>query len=117
MSELAPHNETFPSILLAAPAPCALDSLERLILDHNPRTSIEAVGMLNVIISDVAAGGRCDGRDVRALQAIQTLLEAMAQSRTATAASATFAATLNQWSGLSALEMIDDPTPELGMAG
>ncbi len=51
-----------------------LERLERIILDHIPHTPKEAVVMLDVIIPDVSAGGRSDGRDVRALSSIRTML-------------------------------------------
>jgi hypothetical protein len=54
----------------------AVETLERVILDHVPKTLAEAVAMLDVIIPDVSAGGRADGRDVKALRSIRTLLGA-----------------------------------------
>ena len=54
----------------------ALEKLERIILDHCPKTSSEAVAMLNVAIPDISSGGRSDGRDVKALRSIRTLLAA-----------------------------------------
>lgn len=51
-----------------------LERLERIILDHTPHTPDEAVTMLDVIIPDVSAGGRSDGRDVRALCSIRSML-------------------------------------------
>jgi len=54
----------------------AVEHLERVILDHVPKTLGEAVAMLDVIIADVSAGGRADGRDVKALGNIRSLLGA-----------------------------------------
>jgi hypothetical protein len=51
-----------------------LERLERIILDHKPHTAGEAVSMLDVIIPDVSSGGRSDGRDVRALCSIRSML-------------------------------------------
>ncbi|WP_428150814.1 hypothetical protein [Brevundimonas sp.] len=51
-----------------------LERLERIILDHKPHTPDEAVAMLDVIIPDVSAGGRSDGRDVKALCSIRSML-------------------------------------------
>jgi len=55
----------------------AVNQLERIILDHRPRTPGEAVAMLDLIIPDISAGGRCDGRDVVALANIRTLLSGL----------------------------------------
>ena len=55
----------------------AVNALERIILDHRPRTAGEAVAMLDLIIPDLAVGGRCDGRDVVALVSIRTLLSSL----------------------------------------
>lgn len=52
----------------------SMERLERLILDHSPTSAAEAASMLDVIIPDVEAGGRSDGRDVRALCSIRTYL-------------------------------------------
>ena len=52
----------------------AVEKLEQAILDHCPRSPEEAAAMLEVVIPAVSAGGRSDGRDVEALQRIQTLL-------------------------------------------
>jgi hypothetical protein len=52
----------------------ALERLEHLILDHRPGTSGEAISILDIVIPDMAAGGRSDGRDVSALLNIRTLL-------------------------------------------
>lgn len=52
----------------------AVESLERVILDHRPSTAPEAVAMLDVVISDVIGGGRADGRDIKALQSIRSML-------------------------------------------
>ena len=52
----------------------AVETLERVILDHRPHSAPEAVAMLDVVISDVTGGGRADGRDVKALQAIRSML-------------------------------------------
>ena len=51
-----------------------LERLERIILDHTPHTPSEAVSMLDVIIPDVLGGGRSDGRDVKALKSIRSML-------------------------------------------
>jgi hypothetical protein len=53
----------------------AVENLERVILDHVPKTPAEAVAMLDVIIPEVSLGGRADGRDVKALQSIRSLLD------------------------------------------
>jgi len=55
----------------------AVNQLERIILDHRPRTVGEAVAILDLIIPDISAGGRCDGRDVVALANIRTLLSGL----------------------------------------
>lgn len=52
----------------------AIETLERVILDHVPKTLGEAAAMLDVIISEVSTGGRVDGRDLKALRSIRTLL-------------------------------------------
>lgn len=52
----------------------AVENLERVILDHVPKTLAEAVAMLDVIIPEVSLGGRTDGRDVKALESIRSLL-------------------------------------------
>ena len=52
----------------------ALETLERVILDHQPTSPSEAVAMLDIVISDVIGGGRADGRDIKALQAIRSML-------------------------------------------
>jgi hypothetical protein len=54
----------------------AVENLERVILDHVPKTLAEAVAMLDLVIPEVSLGGRADGRDVKALQSIRTLLGA-----------------------------------------
>ncbi|GEM_PF-4022988 len=55
-----------------------LNKLERLILDHIPRSIAETVSMLGVIIPNVEIGGRVDGADVAALANIRTFLESLA---------------------------------------
>ncbi len=50
------------------------ERLERIVLDHIPRSAEEAARMLDVIIPDVQAGGRSDGRDVKALRNIRSML-------------------------------------------
>ena len=55
-----------------------LNKLERLILDHSPRSIAETVSMLGVIIPNVEIGGRVDGADVAALANIRTFLESLA---------------------------------------
>lgn len=52
----------------------AIEILERIILDHEPQNINEIPGMLEVLIPDVEAGGRSDGRDVRALWRIHGYL-------------------------------------------
>lgn len=52
----------------------AVETLERVILDHRPTSAMEAVAMLDVVIADVTGGGRADGRDIKALVAIRSLL-------------------------------------------
>ena len=54
----------------------AVETLERVILDHVPKTLAEAVAMLDLIIPEVATGGRTDERDVKALRSIRDLLGA-----------------------------------------
>lgn len=54
----------------------AVENLERVILDHVPKTLAEAVAMLDLVISEVSIGGRADGRDVKALESIRSLLSA-----------------------------------------
>lgn len=51
--------------------------LERIILDHTPSCPLEAVAMLDVIIPELTAGGRSDGRDVSALTNIRALLSTL----------------------------------------
>lgn len=51
--------------------------LERIILDHRPSCPSEAVAMLDVIIPDLQAGGRSDGRDVAAIANIRALLSTL----------------------------------------
>ncbi len=53
----------------------AVETLERVILDHRPTSAMEAVAMLDMVISDVIGGGRADGRDIKALQAIRAMLD------------------------------------------
>lgn len=53
----------------------SVETLERVILDHVPKTLAEAVAMLDVVIPEVSIGGRADGRDVKALRSIRDLLD------------------------------------------
>jgi hypothetical protein len=52
----------------------SLGKLERIILDHRPTSSTEAVAMLDIAIPDIAGGGRTDGRDLKALKSIRDML-------------------------------------------
>ena len=51
-----------------------LERLERVILDHQPSSPNEAIAMLDLVIPEVLAGGRSDGRDASALMNIRTML-------------------------------------------
>jgi len=51
-----------------------IQHLEFIILDHIPLSPMEAALMLDVIIPDVLAGARSDGRDVTALRNIRSML-------------------------------------------
>ncbi|MCV0416523.1 MAG: hypothetical protein K5831_16790 [Brevundimonas sp.] len=51
-----------------------VDRLERLILDHEPRSAAEAAAMLEMVGENLEAGGRSDGRDVRALKRVIAFL-------------------------------------------
>lgn len=47
---------------------------EEFILDHTPTTSSQAATLLDIIIGNVMTGLRSDGRDIRALKSVQSLL-------------------------------------------
>ncbi len=51
-----------------------IEMLERTILGHAPQSVTEAVCMLDVVIPELRAGGRSDGRDIAALGRIRALL-------------------------------------------
>lgn len=55
----------------------ALERLERIILDHVPRSVHEAVAMLDVIIPGLTEGGRSDGLDIEALANIRSMLASL----------------------------------------
>ena len=52
----------------------AVDRLERFVLDHTPASREEAASMLFVALINLKIGGRCDGRDLRAVEAVRTFL-------------------------------------------
>lgn len=45
---------------------------EEVILDHRPRDTEEAAIIIGMLIDNLAAGARSDGRDIAALGALQT---------------------------------------------
>ncbi len=51
-----------------------LDRLESIILRHSPKTPEEAAAMLDVVAANVAGGQRCDGLDIRAINAVASWL-------------------------------------------
>ncbi|MNH53286.1 hypothetical protein D3C85_694100 [compost metagenome] len=51
-----------------------MDRLEVMVLKHNPKSLPEAATMLDVVAVNVAAGQRCDGLDVRAVQVVASFL-------------------------------------------
>lgn len=51
-----------------------VDRLERFVLDHTPTTREQAASMLLVAIINLKIGGRCDGRDLKAVEAVRTFL-------------------------------------------
>lgn len=55
-----------------------LERLERLILGHFPNSPAEAVMIMDLIIPNLLAGGRSDGRDVSALINIREMLRTSA---------------------------------------
>lgn len=52
-----------------------VDRLERLILDHEPHSAAEAATMLEMVGENLEAGGRSDGRDLRALKRVIAFLQ------------------------------------------
>ena len=50
------------------------DHAEEVILDHRPADRGEAVVIIGTLIDNLAAGARCDRRDVGALSALQAWL-------------------------------------------
>lgn len=63
----------------------AFESAEEFLLDHAPRTPLEAVRMIDVLVEQ---GGdrRTDGRDVAALERVQAFLQCLADGPRASAA-------------------------------
>lgn len=55
-----------------------MEAAETTLLDHAPSTAVEAVCMIEIIRQGLADAGRSDGRDMRALAAIQSWLAATA---------------------------------------
>lgn len=55
-----------------------LASAEAFLLDHTPRTSIEAETMFDVVL-DQGPGGRCDGRDAKALVRLRNYISGLHQ--------------------------------------
>ena len=51
-----------------------MEAAETTLLDHAPSTAVEAVCMIEIIRQSLADAGRSDGRDMRALAAIQSWL-------------------------------------------
>ena len=51
-----------------------MEAAETTLLDHAPSTAIEAVCLFEIIRQSLADAGRSDGRDMRALNAIQSWL-------------------------------------------
>ena len=58
----------------------ALQRLECIILDHIPQGPSDTVVMLDLIIQEVTAGGRSDGRDVSALFSIRAMMVGLDKS-------------------------------------
>lgn len=54
-------------------------SAEAFILDHKPRTRLEADGIFEVLLEQ-GSDGRADGRDHRALQRLRTYVRGLHQS-------------------------------------
>lgn len=50
------------------------EKLERLVLDHTPTSSAEAVAMLDVVLQNLTCGGRSDGRDLKAVERVRDFL-------------------------------------------
>ena len=55
-----------------------MEEAETTLLDHAPKTAVEAVCMIEIIRQSLSDAGRSDGRDMRALEAIQSWLAATA---------------------------------------
>lgn len=51
-----------------------MEAAETTLLDHAPSTAVEAVCMIEIIRQSLVDAGRSDGRDMRALEAIQSWL-------------------------------------------
>jgi hypothetical protein len=51
-----------------------MEAAETTLLDHAPKTAVEAVCMIEIIRQNLSDAGRSDGRDMRALDAIQSWL-------------------------------------------
>jgi len=51
-----------------------MEAAESTLLDHAPQTAVEAVCMIEIIRQSLSDAGRSDGRDMRALNAIQSWL-------------------------------------------
>lgn len=59
-----------------------MEAAETTLLDHAPSTAVEAVCMIEIIRQSLADAGRSDGRDMRALAAIQSWLAGTALDAT-----------------------------------
>ena len=74
---LGDHTSTLssPRIIRRMPQAAApMEAAETTLLDHAPSTAVEAVCMIEIIRQGLADAGRSDGRDMRALAAIQSWL-------------------------------------------
>lgn len=56
-----------------------VDRLESIILRHNPKSSEEAVAILDVVAVNVSCGLRCDGLDIVAINTVANWLRGSGQ--------------------------------------
>ncbi len=61
-----------------------LEAAEVFLLDHTPRTSVEAETVFDVVL-DQGPGGRCDGRDAKALKRLRDYVAGLHQRMAAAA--------------------------------
>lgn len=52
----------------------AREVLEERLLQHTPSTNREAALLLDLALSNIEIGGRCDGLDIQAVRAVRSYL-------------------------------------------